>query len=133
MRELEHEVNRMAAALVDERTKGFEAAKMLAEAAKDKLELTWQHHEEMERAKMALNRVQTTYQKQLMQYQGQDEATAILLKQLKDGKWVVEEKSKMGLDHIRDIVMTWRDRTKKLVEESSVQWCSKWAKQVAEL
>ena len=45
----------------------------------------------------------------------------------------MEDKSKRGSGRIRDIVLTWRDRTKRLVEESSVQWWSKWAKQVAEL
>ena len=62
-----------------------------------------------------------------MHYQGQVEAIARLIKQLKD------EKSKMGLGRIRDIVLTWWNRTKWLVEEISVQWWSKWAKQVAEL
>ena len=70
MRELRGEVNRTATALAEERTKGVEATKMLAEAAKDRMELARQHNEEMEQAKMALNRVQTTYQTQLMQYQG---------------------------------------------------------------
>ena len=68
MQELRDEVNKMAVALAEERTKGVEAAKMLEEAAKDRMELTLQHHEETERAKMALNKVQTTYQMQLMHY-----------------------------------------------------------------
>ena len=62
-----------------------------------------------------------------MHYQGQVEAIARLIKQLKD------EKSKMGLGRIRDIVLTWWNRTKWLVEEISVQWWSKWAKQAGEL
>ena len=83
--------------MADERTKGVKPAKMMAEATKEKLELTRQHHEEMERAKMALNIVQTTYQTQLMQYQGQAETTAILIKQLKDEKQATKEKSKRDL------------------------------------
>ena len=122
MRELQDEVNRTSAALAEERTKGVEAAKMLAEAAKDRMELTLQHHEETERAKMALNKVQT----QLMHYQGQAEATTRLIKQLKDENQAAEDKSKMGLGRIRDIVLTWGNRMKRLVEESSIQWWSKW-------
>ena len=86
MQELRDEVNKMAVALAEERTKGVEAVKMLVEAAKDRMELTLQHHEETEHTKMALNKVQTTYQTQLMHYQGQAEATAHLIKQLKDEK-----------------------------------------------
>ena len=39
----------------------------------------------------------------------------------------------MGLGRIRDLVLTWRVRTKKMVEESLVQWWSKSAKQATEL
>ena len=100
LHELREELNRTATALAEERTKGVEAAKWLAEAAKEQMELTRQHHEEMERAKMALNKVQTTYQTQLMHYQGQAEATTCLIKQLKDEKQAAEDKSKMGLGRI---------------------------------
>ena len=48
-------------ALAEERTKAVEAAKMLEEVAKERMELTLQHYEEMERPTMALNKVQTTY------------------------------------------------------------------------
>ena len=68
-----------------------------------------------------------------MQFKGQAEATSILIKQLKDEKQAAEDKSKMELGRIRDIVLTWRDRTKRLVEESLVQWWSNWAKLAAEL
>ena len=44
-----------------------------------------------------------------------------------------EDKSKMGLGRIRNIVLAWRDRTKRMVEESLVQWWSKWAMQAPEL
>ena len=133
MRELRDEVNRTTTALAEERTKGVEAAKMLAEAAKDRMELTRQHHEEMERAKMALNRVQTTYQTQLMQYQGQAEATTILIKQLKDEKQAAEDKSKMELGRIRDIVLTWRDRTKTKIDDCSATMWNQWSWQAVEL
>ena len=76
----------------EERTKAVKAVKMLEEAAKDRMELTLQHHEEMECTNMALNKVQTTYQTQLMHYQGQAEATMRLIKQLKDEKQAAEDK-----------------------------------------
>ena len=39
----------------------------------------------------------------------------------------------MGLEWIRFIVQAWRNRTKSLIEDRSIQWWSKWAKHVAEL
>ena len=39
----------------------------------------------------------------------------------------------MGLERIRFIVEAWRNRTKRLIEDSYVQWWSKWAKHTAEL
>ena len=47
--------------MAEERTKAVESAKLLEEAAKDRMELTRQHYEEIEQAKMALDKVQTTY------------------------------------------------------------------------
>ena len=133
IRELRNEVCSTTDALAGERTKAVEAAKMLEEVARERMELTLQHHEETERATMALNKVQTTYQAQLIHYHGQAEVTARLIKQLKDERQAVEDKSKMGLGRIWDIVLAWRDRTKMLVEESSIQWWSKWEKQTTEL
>ena len=49
------------AELAEEMTKGVEAAKRLAEAAEEWMELTMHHHDETECATMALNKVQTTY------------------------------------------------------------------------
>ena len=68
-----------------------------------------------------------------MHYQGQVEATTRLIKQLKDEKQIAKDKLKMGIGQIRDIVLTWKNRTKRLVEESSVQWWSKWAKHTSEV
>ena len=97
------------------------------------MELTGPHYEETERAKMALNKVQTTYQTQLLEYREQAQAIAILIKKLKEETQAVEDKSKMGLNRIRDIVLTWKERTKRMIEESLVQWWSKWAQQAMEL
>ena len=81
---------------------------------------------------MALNKVQTTYQTQLLQYQGEAQATTCLIKKLKEERQAAEDKSKMGLNQIRDIALTWRDRMKRLIKESLVQWWSKWAQQATE-
>ena len=107
--------------------------KALEEAARDRMELNRQHYEERERAKMALNRVQTTYQTQFLEYEVQAQATAGLIKKLKEEKQVAEDKSKMGLSRIYAIVLAWKERTKSMIGESSVQWWSKWAQQAAEL
>ena len=56
-----------------------------------------------------------------------------LKKKLKEEKQVAEDKSKMGLDQICAIVLAWKERTKSMIGESSVQWWSKWAQQAAEL
>ena len=76
----------------------------------------------------ALNKVQKTYQTQLMHYKSQEAVTTSLIKKLKEERQAAEDKSKMGLGQIRDIVRAWKDRTKRLV-----QWWSRWAKQAAEL
>ena len=71
-------------------------------------------------AMMALNKVQTTYQTQIMHYKSQEAGTARVIKKLEEEQQAAEDKSKMGLEWIRDIVLAWGDRTKRLVEESSV-------------
>mgnify|MGYP000580166517 CR=1 FL=1 len=71
LRELRDEVNRAATAMAEEQSKGAEAAKRLAEATKEQMALQEQHHAEIERATMVLNKVQTTYQTQLMHYKSQ--------------------------------------------------------------
>ena len=82
---------------------------------------------------MTLQRVQSTYQNQLSHYREQEVATAKLIEQLKNERQAAEDKSKMGLERISLIVQAWRNRTKRLIEESSVQWWSKWGKHTAEL
>ena len=97
------------------------------------MELHKQQYEEKERATMTLQRVQTTYQSQLTHYRDQEAATAKLIEQLKNEWQAAEDKSKMGLERINLIVQAWRNRTKHLIEESSVQWWSKWGKHMADL
>ena len=116
-------------ALAEERIKAVDMAKALEEVAMDRMELSGQHYEEIERAKMALNKVQTTYQTQLLEYERQVQATAGLIKKLKEERQVAEDKSKMGLNWIREIVLTWKEQTKTMIEENSIEWWSKWAQQ----
>ena len=91
--------------LAKERAKGADAAKRLAEAAHERMELQMQHYAETKRATIALNKVQTTYQTQIVHYKSQEAATASLIKKLKEERQVAEDKSKMGLGRIRDIVL----------------------------
>ena len=82
---------------------------------------------------MALQRVQTTYQNQLLCYKDQEVVTAKRIKQLKDERQAAEDKSKMGLERIRCIVQAWKNQTKCLIKDNLVLWWSKWAKHAAEL
>ena len=43
---------------------------MLEEAAREKMELNKKHYEEVERAKLVLDKLQKTYQNQVMEYEG---------------------------------------------------------------
>ena len=60
---------RKTEALTEEKTKLMATAKLLEEAAKEKLELNKKHYEEAERAKLVLNKLQTTYQHQVIEYE----------------------------------------------------------------
>ena len=64
------------------------------------MELNKKHYEEVEWAKMALDIVQTTYQTQLVSYEVQAQATATLIKKLKEDKQVAEDKTKLGVGRI---------------------------------
>ena len=85
------------------------------------MELHKQHYEEKERATMTLQRLQSTYQNQLLHYREQEAATTKLIEQLKNERQGAEDKSKVGLEQISLIVQAWRNRTKRLIEDSSVQ------------
>ena len=63
--ELQNEVQQAETALAEERA---ERAKQLVEAAHERRDLQVQHYAETERATMVLQRVQSTYQTQLMRY-----------------------------------------------------------------
>ena len=79
-RELRDEVNWTVVALAKEQSKGAEAVKQLAEAAKEGMELQLEQYAEMEHATMVVNKVQTTYQTQIMHYKSQERQPRASLK-----------------------------------------------------
>ena len=97
MIELWNKVQRVETALAEERA---EKEKILIEAVHEGQDLQAQHYEETKRATMTLQRVQTTYQNQLLHYKNREVVTANLIKQLKDERQATEDKSKMGLRRI---------------------------------
>ena len=75
--------------------------KLLEGATKERMELISQHYQELERSKVVLDSVQTTYQTQLMEYEVQAKATTNLIKQLKNEKEATQDKTKLGIKRIR--------------------------------
>ena len=111
-------------ALVDQGRMMVEATtKVLEEASKERMELVSQHYQEVERSKMVLDRVQTTYQTKLMEYEVQATTTTNLIKQLKKEKEAMEDKVKMGIKRIWIIIRAWRDQIKIKIDDcSTVVW-----------
>ena len=80
-------------------------AKMLEDAARERVELTNKHHEEVEQEKMALDRVQITYQNKFLNYEVQANATIALIKKLKDEKQATKDNTNLEVERIRKIVL----------------------------
>ena len=112
IKEILRELTKITEGLVKVRTQPVATAKALAEAAKQKTELNQKHYEETEWAKMALDKVQTTYQTQLLNSEVQVQDTATLIKKMKDEKKDSEDNIKLGVEEMRMIVTTWKNRTK---------------------
>ena len=70
---------------------------------------------------MVLDRVHTTYQTQLLDYGVQAHTTTALIKKLKENKKAAKDKSKLGVNRIRVIVPAWKERTKRMIDESLVE------------
>ena len=51
--------------------------------------------EETERAKLVLDKLQTTYQHQVIEYEGQAHATTVVILRLKSEKEVVDDSAKL--------------------------------------
>ena len=68
------------------------------------MKLVLQHYQEVERSKMAVDKVETTYQTKLMEYEIQVTATAKLIKNLENKKEATEDKVKMGIKRINRLL-----------------------------
>ena len=128
--ELRQEIHHVETVLTDERA---ENTRLLDEAARERMELHKLLYEEKERVTTMLQKLQSSFQNSLLHYKDQEAATVKLIEQLKNERQVAEDKSKVGLDRISCIVQAWRNQTKSLIEERSVQWWSKWGKHTAKL
>ena len=80
------ELDKRKEALSTEKTEVVERVKKLEAAAKEKLELTKQQNEEAEREKHVLNKLQTTYQKQVVEYESQAQAIVAVIIRLRQEK-----------------------------------------------
>ena len=74
----------------------------------------------IERSKMVLDKVQTTYQTQGTYYEAQTDVGATLIKKLKREKEAMEEKVSMDIKRIRIIVRGWREPLHQRLEENVV-------------
>ena len=127
------ELAKKTEALAEEKTKAVATEKLLEEAAKEKLELNRKHYEDAERAKLVLNKLQTTYQHQVIEYESQAQVVAAVITRLKGEKQEAEESAKLGVDRIRHIMSTWWDRTKTSINACSVELWKEWSQQAAKL
>ena len=88
--------------------------------------------EEAERAKLVLNKLQTTYQHQVIEYEGQAQVVVAVILRLKSEKQVVEDNAKLEVER-RNIMSAWRDRTRTSIDACSVELWKQWSQQAAEL
>ena len=100
---------------------------MLEEMAKEKLELNKKHYEDAEWAKRVLNKLQTTYQDQVIEYEGKAQVVAVVIIRLKNEKQEAEESAKLGIDLIRHKMSAWRDRTRISINACSAKLWKEWS------
>ena len=120
-------------ALSAEKTQAVERVKQLEAAAKEKLELTKTRNEEKERATYALNKLQDTYQKKVVEYESQAQAAAAIIVRLRQEKQEANARAQLGVDRIRLIMSAWRDRAQTSINECSEKVWKEWSQQAAEL
>ena len=120
-------------ALSAEKTQAVERARQLEAAAKEKLELTKKRNEEAERATYALNKLQDTYQKKVVDYESQAQAAAAIIIRLRQEKQEANARAQLGVDRIRLIMSAWRDRAQTSINECSEKVWKEWSQQAAEL
>ena len=68
---------------------------------------------------MVLDRVPTTYQTKLTEFEVQATVVADVIKQRKNIKEVMEDKTKLGIQRIPMIVAAWRDQMKIRIDDCS--------------
>ena len=119
--------------LAEEQPRSVSMKKLLDEAAFQRMELTKKHYDEVEREKMVLDKVQTTYETKFLHYEEQAKANATFFKKMKDLKQTVEDSTKLGVDWIRRMVTIWRDRTKANMDACSATMWTQWSQQAVEL
>ena len=110
LKEVRTELTRKGEALAEEQTKAA-TANMFEEVANEKMELNKKHYEEVECAKLVLDKIQTTYQHQVIEYEGQAHAAAAVIQRLKNEKQATEDSAKLGVERIKSMMMAWRNRT----------------------
>ena len=111
LKEVRTELTRKGEALAEEQTKAA-TANMFEEVANEKMELNKKHYEEVECAKLVLDKIQTTYQHQVIEYEGQEQAVAAVIQKLRNERQVAEDIAKFGVEWIRSMVTAWRNQTK---------------------
>ena len=121
------ELAKKTEALAEEKTKAVATEKLLEEAAKEKLELNRKHYEDAERAKLVLNKLQTTYQHQVIEYERQAQSTAVVIQRLKSEKQVVEDSTKLGVERIRSMMAAWRNWTRTSIDDCSAELWMQWS------
>ena len=98
------ELDKKKEALLAEKTEAMERVKQLEAAAKEKLELIKKKNEEAERAKYALNKLQETYQKKVVEYECHAQAAAGVILQLRQENQEAHARAQIGVDRIRLIM-----------------------------
>ena len=92
------ELDKKKEALLAEKTEVVERVNQLEAATKEKLELTKQRNEEAERATHVLNKLQTTYQKKVVDYESQAQAAAAIIIRLRREKQEAHDRAQLGVD-----------------------------------
>ena len=93
--------------------------KLLEEAAKERMDLLLEHNQVVARSKVILDKVQTTYQTRIMDYEVQATTMTMLIKQLKKEKEATEDKVKMGIKRIWMIIEGRREWMRSEVKDRS--------------
>ena len=93
--------------LLEERT-----MQLLTDAVKERAKILDSQNQIIERSWSVLEKVQITHQTPIQNYEVQEMATTVLIKQLKKEKEAMEDKVKMGINCIWMIVSAWKDQIK---------------------